>query len=98
MQIDFGSTYIYIDRHQIKIKYFCARLCYSVSIFTKAYYAFNAHFCNPSSGNEKGLVENLVGFIRRNAMVPLPKVASLEELNDRLIMTCKSYQSHRIQG
>lgn len=31
-------------------------------------------------------------------MVPLPKVASLEELNDRLIMICKNYHAHRIQG
>lgn len=39
MQIDFGSAYIYIDNHQVKIKYFCVRLCHSASIFTKAYYA-----------------------------------------------------------
>lgn len=29
-----------------------------------AHYGFEAVFCNPASGNEKGLVENLVGYIR----------------------------------
>ena len=27
---------------------------------------FNSNFCNPNSGNEKGLVENKVDFYRRN--------------------------------
>lgn len=31
-----------------------------------AHYGFEAIFCNPASGHEKGLVENLVGYIRRN--------------------------------
>ena len=31
-----------------------------------AHYGFQPVFCNPASGNEKGLVENLVGYIRRN--------------------------------
>lgn len=46
-----------------------------------AHYGFEAVFCNPASGNEKGLVEGLVGYIRRNVCVPVPKVKSLEELN-----------------
>ena len=29
-----------------------------------AHYGFEAVFCNPASGNEKGLVEGLVGYIR----------------------------------
>ena len=46
-----------------------------------AHYGFEPVFCNPASGNEKGLVENLVGYIRRNVCVPLPRVKSLDELN-----------------
>ena len=38
-----------------------------------AHYGFEAVFCNPASGNEKGLVEGLVGYIRRNVCVPVPK-------------------------
>lgn len=46
-----------------------------------AHYGFEAIFCNPASGNEKGLVEGLVGYSRRNTCVPVPKVDSMEDLN-----------------
>ena len=36
-----------------------------------AHYAFKTDFCNIASGNEKGLVENLVGYARRNFMCDL---------------------------
>lgn len=42
-----------------------------------AHYGFEAVFCNPASGNEKGLVEGLVGYIRRNVCVPVPRVDSI---------------------
>ena len=63
-----------------------------------AHYGFTPVFCNPSSGNEKGLVENLVGYIRRNVCVPLPKVQDLEELNGKLLEKCVMYLNHRIEG
>lgn len=40
----------------------------------EAHYGFEAVFCNIASGNEKGLVEGLVGWSRRNILVPLPRV------------------------
>lgn len=36
-----------------------------------AHYGFEPIFCNIASGNEKGLVEGLVGFSRRNFCVPI---------------------------
>jgi len=48
-------------------------------------YLYQADFCNPARGNEKGRIENLIGFIRENFFVPIPKFATLEELNDRLL-------------
>ena len=63
-----------------------------------AHYGFEAIFCNPASGNEKGLVEGLVGYIRRNVCVPVPKVGSIEELNSILLEKCKNYLSHHIRG
>lgn len=54
----------------------------------QAHYVFKAEFCNPASGNEKGRVEGTVGYIRRNALVPLPEVQSVKELNDYLIDWC----------
>jgi transposase len=64
----------------------------------KAYYSFIARFCNADSGNEKGGVEGLVGFARRNYMVPVPEAESLEELNEKLLAECLSYGSHKMAG
>ena len=63
-----------------------------------AHYGFEPVFCNPASGNEKGLVENLVGYIRRNVCVPLPKVKDLDELNAKLLAMCTQYMDHQIDG
>lgn len=63
-----------------------------------AHYGFEAVFCNPATGNEKGLVEGLVGYIRRNVCVPVPKVKSLKELNRMLQEKCLNYLSHQIRG
>ena len=50
----------------------------------RAHYLFNSVFCAPAKGNEKGSVENLVGYVRRNALVPVPDFDSWEELNRHL--------------
>ncbi|MFT9497199.1 IS21 family transposase [Anaerosolibacter sp.] len=64
-----------------------------------AHYGFSMEFCNPAKGNEKGLVENLVGYARRNFMVPLPRVKDIDELNQNLLKACLSYRAnHKIQG
>ena len=63
-----------------------------------AHYGFEAIFCNPASGNEKGLVEGLVGYIRRNVCVPIPKVNAMEELNQALEDKCVKYLKHQIRG
>ncbi|MBW2539065.1 MAG: IS21 family transposase [Deltaproteobacteria bacterium] len=62
----------------------------------KAYYSFTPRFCNVAKGNEKGGVEGLVGYARRNYMVPVPKADSLEELNGRLLEQCLAFGQHRI--
>ncbi len=63
-----------------------------------AHFAFQALFCNVASGNEKGLVENLVGFSRRNFLVPVPRVANFQALNQMLLEKCNAYRQHEIQG
>ena len=50
---------------------------------------FEAAFCNPSAGNEKGNVENKVGYLRRNYLVPEPKVKSLAAYNKNLLASCQ---------
>jgi transposase len=40
----------------------------------QAHYGFEAEFCGVGKGNEKGGVENGVGYFRRSALCPLPEV------------------------
>jgi transposase len=64
----------------------------------RAYYNFTARFCNPDQAHEKGGVEGLVGYARRNFLVPIPRVENLEELNAQLLAECTAYGDHRITG
>lgn len=63
-----------------------------------AHYGFDAVFCNPAEGHEKGLVEGLVGWARRNICVPVPKVKDMQSLNQLLLSRCLKYESHTIRG
>ena len=64
-----------------------------------AHYSFSLDFCNPASGNEKSLVENLVGYSRRNFLVPVPRVTDMEELNRKLWNDCINYrESHKVES
>lgn len=53
------------------------------------HYRFQADFCSPAAGNEKGNVENKVGYSRRNAFVPIPTVTSFEAFNGHLWEWCE---------
>jgi transposase len=64
----------------------------------EGYYNFRPRFCNPGQGHEKGGVEGLVGYARRNYLVPIPKAENLEELNQRLLEQCLAYGDHRMAG
>lgn len=64
----------------------------------RAYYNFEPRFCNPAAGHEKGGVEGLVGFARRNYMVPVPEAEDLEALNEKLLQECLAYGDHTISG
>jgi transposase len=64
----------------------------------RAHYLFESHFCNPASGNEKGQVESLVGYVRRNALVPVPEVRSFAELNAKLREWCEREASRTVPG
>lgn len=55
----------------------------------KEHYCFNAVFCNRNAGNEKGHVENKVGYLRRNLLVPKPEFKSLTEYNEQLLQRCE---------
>ncbi len=55
-------------------------------------------FARPARGNDKGKVENLVGTARRNFMVPLPRAASWEALNEQLARDCLARRAERLRG
>jgi len=64
----------------------------------RSHWGFQAEFCTPGEGHEKGGVENENGQYRRNYMVPVPKVRNLEELNQLLANGAAEEQTRLITG
>ena len=64
----------------------------------QSHYLFAEKFGRPARGNDKGKVENLVGYARRNFMVPIPRAASWEALNQQLAEDCLGRRSQRLRG
>ncbi len=52
------------------------------------HHRYKAEFCNPDSPNEKGNVENKVGYIRRNYLLPPPAIEDLDAFNRALLDRC----------
>jgi len=53
------------------------------------HYGFEAVFCNKGAGNEKGNVENKVGYLRRNYLVPVPEFSDIRQFNRQMLETCQ---------
>jgi transposase len=66
----------------------------------RSHYLFESAFTRVgrAGAHEKGGVEGEVGRFRRSHLVPVPKVASLEELNDLLEDGCFADLARRIRG
>jgi hypothetical protein len=64
----------------------------------RSHWGFQAEFCTPGEGHEKGGVEGEGGQFRRNYLVPVPKVRSLEELNRLLASGADEEQNRLITG
>ena len=64
----------------------------------QSYYLFAEKFGRPAKGNDKGKVEGVVGYVRRNFMVPIPRVASWDELNASFITECRARRTRRLRG
>jgi transposase len=62
----------------------------------QSHYLFEARFGRPAKGNDKGKVEGLVGYARRNFLVPVPHVASWEELNRHLLEQCQRRRERKL--
>jgi hypothetical protein len=64
----------------------------------QSHYLFVDKFGRPAKGNDKGKVEGLVGYARRNFMVPIPHFNSWDELNAHLEAECKKRRQRRLRG
>ncbi len=64
----------------------------------ESHYLFADKFGRPAKGNDKGKVEGLVGYARRNFMVPIPRGHSWEEWNARLEAQCRKRRERRLRG
>ena len=66
--------------------------------YAQSHYLFAAKFGRPGKGNDKGNVEGLVGYARRNFMVPVPRAANWEELNAHLREQCVKRRERKLWG
>ena len=64
----------------------------------QSHYLFEDRFGRPGKGNDKGKVEGLVGYARRNFLVPIPAFASFAALNAHLLECCRKRLGDRLRG
>ncbi len=64
----------------------------------ESHFLFTHRFCRVARGNEKGHVENLLGYARRNFLVPVPSFGSFTELNAHLKERCLADLPRRVRG
>ena len=64
----------------------------------QSHYLFEDRFGRPGKGNDKGKVEGLVGYVRRNFLVPAPRMESFEALNAHLERSCLGRMDARLRG
>lgn len=64
----------------------------------RSHWQFEASFCTPGEGHEKGGVEGEGGYFRRNHLVPVPKAKDLDEINAILESGSRSEESRVISG
>jgi transposase len=64
----------------------------------QSHYLFQDRFGRPGRGNDKGKVEGLVGYARRNFLVPIPVFDSFAALNAHLLECCRKRMSDHLRG
>jgi len=63
-----------------------------------SHYVIQDRYGRPGKGNDKGKVEGLVGYARRNFMVPMPRFPSWAAFNDYLEEQCLKRQADILRG
>ena len=64
----------------------------------QSHYLFEDRFGRPGKGNDKGKVEGLVGYARRNFLAPIPSFESFDALNAYLERRCLERMDARLRG
>jgi transposase len=62
----------------------------------RSHWQFDATFCTPGEGHEKGGVEGEAGYFRRNHWVPVPQAVDLDALNAQLLAGCRADEARVI--
>ena len=63
-----------------------------------SHYLFADRYGRPGKGNDKGNVEGVVGYARRNYMTPRPRFASWDAFNADLEERCRKRQGDVLRG
>lgn len=63
----------------------------------QSHYLFEDAFGRPGKGNDKGKVEGLVGYARRNFFVPVPHFVSWDALNTDLEQKCRQRRERQLR-
>ena len=64
----------------------------------QSHYLFSDRFGRVGKGNDKGSVEGMVGYGRRNFLVPVPAFSSFDALNAYLEGKCLERMDARLRG
>ena len=64
----------------------------------QSHYLFEDRTGRPGKGNDKGNVEGVVGYARRNFMTPRPRFASWDAFNGHLEEQCRNRQGNVLRG
>jgi hypothetical protein len=70
----------------------------TVTLNDRWYYLFDDKFGRPGKGNDKGTVEGVIGYGRRNFLVPAPRFDSFDDLNAWLEDRCLRRQDDIVRG
>ena len=64
----------------------------------QSHYLFEDRFGRPGKGNDKGKVEGMVGYVRRNFLAPVPSFQSFDALNAHLEERCLARMDSVLRG
>jgi hypothetical protein len=64
----------------------------------ESHYLFEHHFCLVRRPQEKGHIESLVGYSRRNFLVPVPELNDFELYNEGLAEECRRELGRHVRG